>query len=110
MHVIGEVKGRNVIIFDDMIDTGGTLVKAAEAIKERGALSVRACATHGVLSGTAVERIAKSVLTEVWLTDTIPLSPEAVATGKFVVLSIAPLIGEAIRRIHQEESVSSLFR
>jgi ribose-phosphate pyrophosphokinase len=110
MNVIGEVKDRNVVIFDDMIDTGGTLVKAAEAIMERGALSVRACATHGVLSGPAIERIQNSVLTEVWLTDSIPLSAEASASGKFVVLSIAPLIGEAIRRIHQEESVSSLFR
>lgn len=110
MNVIGDVKNQNVLIFDDMIDTGGTLVKAAQAIMDRGALSVRACATHGVLSGSAIQRIQDSVLSEVWLTDTIPLSKEAEAVGKFKVLSIAPLIGEAIRRIHQEESVSSLFR
>lgn len=110
MNVIGDVKDQNVLILDDMIDTGGTLVKAAEAIIESGALSVRACATHGVLSGPAIERIKDSVLTEVWLTDSIPLSAEAEASGRFKVLSIAPLIGEAIRRIHQEESVSSLFR
>ena len=93
-----------------MIDTGGTLVRAAAAIRERGAEKVMACATHAVLSGPAIERIDESVLSELWVTDTIPLSEEAKATGKFKVLSIAPLIAEAIRRIHQEESVSSLFR
>jgi ribose-phosphate pyrophosphokinase len=110
MNVIGDVKDQNVLIFDDMIDTGGTLVRAAEAIRDRGAKDVWACATHAVLSGPAIDRIMDSCLSEVWVTDTIPLSDAAEATGKFKVLSIAPLIAEAIRRIHQEESVSSLFR
>ena len=109
MNLIGEVKDRHAIIFDDMIDTGGTLVKAAEAIKARGAVDVTACATHAVFSGEAVERITDSVLEEVWVSDSIPLSKEAAACPKIKVLSIASLIGEGIRRIHAEESLSILF-
>ncbi|NIA15502.1 MAG: ribose-phosphate diphosphokinase [Nitrospiraceae bacterium] len=109
MNIIGDVQGRRALIFDDMIDTGGTLVKAAQAIKDQGAIDVMACATHPVLSGLAVKQIDASVLTEVWLGDTVPLREEAAASPKLKVLSFASLIGEAIRRIHDEESVSSLF-
>ena len=109
MNLIGEVKDRHALIFDDLIDTGGTLVKAAEAIKARGAIDVTACATHAVFSGKAVDRIYNSVLEEVWVSDSIPLSEEAAACPKIKVLSIAPLIGEGIRRIHAEESLSILF-
>ena len=93
MNLIGEVKDRHALIFDDLIDTGGTLVKAAEAIKARGAIDVTACATHAVFSGKAVDRIYNSVLEEVWVSDSIPLSEEAAACPKIKVLSIAPLIG-----------------
>ncbi|GMV99040.1 MAG: ribose-phosphate pyrophosphokinase [Candidatus Hydrogenedentota bacterium] len=110
MNVIGEVEGLHAIIFDDMIDTGGTLVKAAQAIKNLGAIDVIACSTHGVFSGSAIERIQNSVLDEVLVSDSIPLSEAARQCTKIKVLSIAPLVGEAIRRIHQEESVSILFR
>lgn len=110
MNVIGDVKGKNAIIFDDIIDTGGTLVKAAAAIMARGALSVRACATHAVFSGDCVTKIADSVLEEVIVSDSIPLSEEAAACPKIKVLSIAPLVGEAVRRIYDEESVSILFK
>ncbi|MFO7973188.1 MAG: ribose-phosphate pyrophosphokinase [Candidatus Hydrogenedentota bacterium] len=109
MNVIGEVKGRHAIIFDDIIDTGGTLVKAAEAIKARGAVDVTACSTHAVFSGEAVERISNSVLEEVWVSDSIALSEQAAACPKVKVLSIASLIAEGIRRIHAEESLSILF-
>ena len=109
MNIIGDVQGRRALIFDDMIDTGGTLVKAAQAIKDQGAIDVMACATHPVLSGLAVKQIDESVLTEVWLGDTVPLPGEAAASPKFKVLTFATLVGEAIRRIHHEESVSSLF-
>ncbi|MBN2311942.1 MAG: ribose-phosphate pyrophosphokinase [Candidatus Hydrogenedentes bacterium] len=109
MNVIGDVNGRRALIFDDMIDTAGTLVKAAQALKDRGAVEVAACATHALFSGTAVQRINDSVLTEVLVTDSIALSAEAAACDRIRVLSIAPLVGEAIRRIHEEESVSSLF-
>ena len=109
MNLIGSVDGFHSIIFDDLIDTAGTLVKAATAAKQNGAVDVMACATHPVLSGKALSRIQESVLTELVVSDTIPLSPEAIATGKFKVISFAPLIGEAIHRIHEEESVSSLF-
>ena len=110
MNLIGEVAGKHALVFDDMIDTGGTLVKAAKAIKEQGALDVIACSTHAVFSGDAVQRITDSVLDEVLVSDSIPLKPEATACEKIKVLSIAPLVGEAIRRIHQEESLSILFR
>lgn len=110
MNIIGEVDGMHALIFDDMIDTAGTLVKAAEAITERGAKSVAACATHAVFSGKAIERISGSVLSEVLVSDSIPLSAEAKACPKIKAISFADLIGEAIKRIHEERSVSSLFR
>lgn len=109
MHIIGEVQGRDCIIVDDMIDTAGTLCNAARAVMERGARSVVACASHGVLSGPAVQRIAESPLQEVVVTNSIPLSQEARDCGKIRVLSIGQLLGEAIRRIHHGDSVSSLF-
>jgi ribose-phosphate pyrophosphokinase len=109
MHLIGEVRGKECIIIDDMIDTAGTLAGAATALAEHGAKRIVACATHGVLSGPAVQRIAESPLTELVVADTIPLSPEAKATGKIRQVSIARLLGEAIKRIHSSDSVSSLF-
>jgi ribose-phosphate pyrophosphokinase len=109
MHIIGEVKGRDCVILDDMIDTAGTLCNAAGALATAGARRVFAAATHPVLSGRAVQRIAGSVLEEVVVTDTIPLMPEAARTGKFRVLTVASLLGEAIKRIHNGDSVSSLF-
>ncbi len=107
MHVIGDVKGKKALILDDMIDTAGTLVKSAKALLEAGAVEVYAAATHPVFSGPAHERIEGSDLKEVIVTDTIPLRKEF---SKVKVLSIAQMLGEAIRRIHHEESVSSLFR
>ncbi len=107
VHVIGDVKGKRAFILDDMIDTAGTLVKSAKALLENGAVEVYAAATHPVFSGPAHERIESSDLVEVIVTDTIPLRKEFT---KVKVLSIAHLLGEAIRRIHHEESVSSLFR
>ncbi|MBX6422119.1 ribose-phosphate pyrophosphokinase [Thermosulfurimonas sp. F29] len=109
MHVVGEVKGKVAIILDDMVDTAGTMCKAAEAIKERGAKEVHGMATHPVLSGPAVERIRKSSLKSLVVTDTIPLREEAKEIKKIKVLSVARLLGEAIRRIHADDSVSSLF-
>lgn len=109
MNIIGNVEGRHALLIDDLIDTGGTLVKAAKAIKEHGACSVRACATHPVFSGPALDLLEKSVLEEVVVCDSIPLSEGAQANPKIRVLTLAPLIGEAIRRIHNDESVSSLF-
>jgi ribose-phosphate pyrophosphokinase len=109
MHIIGNVSGRDCIIVDDMIDTAGTLCNAADALAEAGARRVFAAATHAVLSGPAIKRIGASKLEEVVITDTIPLRPEAVETGKFKVLTVARLLGEAIKRIHHSDSVSSLF-
>ncbi len=109
MHIIGDVKGKVAIILDDMIDTGGTLVQAAEAIMENGAASVYACCAHPVLSGQAVERIRKSPLKELIVTNTIPLSEAAKEVDKIKVLDVSPILGEAIKRIHKGESVSSLF-
>ncbi len=109
MHLIGEVSGKDCIIIDDMIDTAGTLTNAAKALQEKGAKRIVACASHGVLSGPAVERIAASPLTEVVVTDSIPLSPAAAACPKIKQVSIARLLGEAIKRIHSSDSVSSLF-
>jgi ribose-phosphate pyrophosphokinase len=109
MHVIGEIDGRNCVIMDDMIDTAGTLVKAAEVLKARGAKSVYAYCTHPVFSGTAVERIAGSQLDEVVITNTIPLSDAAKACPKIRQLSVAFLFAETIRRISDGESVTSLF-
>ncbi len=109
MHLIGDVEGRDCIIVDDLIDTAGTLCNAARAVMEHGAKSVVACATHGVLSGPAVQRIQESPLTEVVVTNSISPSEEARACKKIRVLSIGRLLGEAIRRIHNSDSVSSLF-
>jgi ribose-phosphate pyrophosphokinase len=109
MHIIGEVSGRDCIIVDDMIDTAGTLCNSARALQHAGARKVVACATHAVLSGPAVARIMDSPLSEVVVTNTIPLSEEAAQCGKIRVVSIARLLGEAIRRIHHSDSISSLF-
>jgi ribose-phosphate pyrophosphokinase len=109
MHVIGEIDKRNCVIMDDMIDTAGTLVKAAEVLKERGAKSVFAYCTHPILSGPAVERISKSQLDEVVITNTIPLSGPARDCKKIRQLSVAFLFAETIRRISDGESVTSLF-
>jgi len=109
MHVIGEIEGRNCVIMDDMIDTAGTLVKAAEVLKERGAGKVYAYCTHPVFSGPAIERIAASQLDEVVITNTIPLTDAARACPKIRQLSVAYLFAETIRRISDGESVTSLF-
>ncbi len=109
MHVIGDVKGRTCLIIDDIIDTAGTLVKTAEALINAGATKVFACASHPVLSGPAIERISKSRLEEVVVTNTIPLTAAAQAEPKIKVLSIAGLLGRTIQSIHEETSVSSLF-
>ncbi|HVP29466.1 MAG TPA: ribose-phosphate pyrophosphokinase [Myxococcota bacterium] len=109
MHVIGEVEGKSCVIVDDMVDTAGTLTEAARALQKEGARGVYAAITHAVLSGPAIKRIEESPLQELVVTDTIPLRDELVSNGKIHVVSIAPLLGEAIRRINNEESVSSLF-
>jgi ribose-phosphate pyrophosphokinase len=109
MNIIGEVADQDAIILDDMIDTAGTISEAARALMEKGARRVVAYATHPVLSGPAIERLMASPLDKVVVTDTISLSAEAQASGKFIVLSIAPLLAKALRRIHLGESVSSLF-
>ncbi len=109
MNVVGEVDGRNCLLVDDLVDTGGTLVKGAEALMEKGAASVSACATHAVLSGDAVSRIEESCLKEVVFTNSIPLSKEAKKSSRIKSLSVAKLLAEAIRSIHEETSVSVLF-
>jgi ribose-phosphate pyrophosphokinase len=109
MNIIGDVKGKDAVLVDDIIDTAGTLAHAAQALKDAGARSVAACATHGVLSGPAVERIEKSPLAELIITDTIPLSETAKQSKKIRQLSVARLLGEAIKRIHHGDSISSLF-
>jgi ribose-phosphate pyrophosphokinase len=109
MHVIGDIEGRNCVIMDDMIDTAGTLCKAAEVLKSRGAKSVYAYCTHPILSGPAVERIANSQMDEVVVTNTVPLSDEAAQCSKIRQLSVAFLFAETIRRISDGESVTSLF-
>ena len=109
MHVIGDVNGRTCLVIDDLIDTAGTLVKTASALIQNGASKVYACASHPVLSGSAVENISKSHFTEVVVTNTIPLSEAARNEPKIRVLSIAGLIGRAIQSIHEETSVSKLF-
>jgi ribose-phosphate pyrophosphokinase len=109
MNIIGEVKGARCIMLDDICDSGGTLANAAAALKEQGAVSVSAYVTHGVLSGNAVQRIEKSVLDELVMTDTIQPSADALKSKKIRVLPMSPLLGEAIRRIANEESVSKLF-
>ena len=109
MHVIGEIEGRTCVIMDDMVDTAGTLCKAAEVLKERGATKVMAYCTHPVLSGNAVQKITASVLDELVVTDTIALRDDARACSKIRQLSVAELLAETIRRINSEDSVSSLF-
>jgi ribose-phosphate pyrophosphokinase len=109
MNVIGDVKGRNCVIMDDMVDTANTLVKAAQALKDEGAIRVVSYCTHPVLSGGAVQRIAESEIDELVVTDSIPLSKAAQACSKIRVLSVAGLLAETILRISNEDSVSSLF-
>ena len=109
MNVIGDVAGRTCIIQDDIIDTAGTIVKAATALKENGASRVIACAVHGVLSGPAIARIEAAPLEKLIITNTIPLNGDRAKCSKIVVLSVARLLGQAIRSIHEETSVSSLF-
>jgi ribose-phosphate pyrophosphokinase len=109
MNVIGEVQGKIAVMLDDMIDTAGTLTQGANALMDKGASKVYAYATHAVLSGPAVDRIMKSPIAEVVVTDSIPLSPAAAACPKIRSLSVANLFAEAIRRIHQADSLSSLF-
>lgn len=109
MNILGEVKGKNAVLVDDMIATAGSIVEAAQALKDAGAKDIYAAATHAVLSGPAVERLNKSVLKEVLVTNTIPVDSEKSMNNKVRVLSVASLLGEAIKRIHNEESVSSLF-
>ncbi|MBW1669912.1 MAG: ribose-phosphate pyrophosphokinase [Deltaproteobacteria bacterium] len=109
MFIIGDVKGKMAVILDDMVDTAGTLCKAAQALKEHGANKVHGCITHPVLSGPAISRINESVLESLVVTNTIPLTEEAQKVDKIKVLSVSSLLGEAIRRIHDEDSVSSLF-
>lgn len=108
MNILGEVKGKNVLMVDDIVATAGSLCEAAEALRRAGAKSIYAAATHGILSGPAIERIGKSCIDELCVTNSIPLSKEK-AHPKIKVLSVAPLLGEAIRRIHHSESVSGLF-
>ncbi|MGC6416188.1 MAG: ribose-phosphate pyrophosphokinase [Bradymonadia bacterium] len=109
MNLVGDVEDCDVIVVDDMIDTGGTLVQAAQALKDFGARRVFSCATHPVLSGPAIARISESCLEEVIVSDTVPLSSAGRACPKIRVLSVADILGEAIRRIHDFDSVSSLF-
>jgi ribose-phosphate pyrophosphokinase len=109
MHIIGDVVGKNCIIVDDMVDTAGTLCTAAKALKEQGALSVRAYCTHPVLSGNALSNIKGSNLDEIIVTNTIPLSAEAQQCDRIRQLSLAPMLSEAIRRVNEEESISSMF-
>lgn len=109
MNVIGDVKGKTAVLLDDMVDTAGTLCSAAAMLKEAGALDVHACCTHGVLSGPAIERLENSVIKSLVVTNTIPLRDNAKECKKIKVLSVSSLLGEAIRRIHSEDSVSSLF-
>ena len=109
MHLIGDVEGHDAVVIDDMIDTAGTLVQAVGAVQREGARRILACGVHPVLSGPAIDRIKASVLEEVVVTNSIPLTAEKRAAARLTVLTVAPLLGEAIRRIHDEESVSTLF-
>ncbi len=109
MHVIGDVKGKDTLLLDDMIDTAGTLVSGSEALMKSGARKIFACATHAVLSGKAVERLSASPIEKVYLTDTIPTEEKSRVCDKLEIISVAPLLGEAISRIHREVSVSELF-
>lgn len=109
MHVIGDVKGKTAILLDDMVDTAGTLCGAAEKLKEKGANEVHACCSHAVLSGPAIERLNNSCIKSLVVTNSIPLKGKALHNDKITVLSVGELLGEAIRRIHSEDSVSYLF-
>jgi ribose-phosphate pyrophosphokinase len=109
MNIIGDVEGRTCVIVDDIVDTAGTLTEAARALRDAGASAVSAAITHPVLSGPAIKRISESPIADLVVTDSVPLSDEAKASEKLRVVSIAPLLSEAIRRINNEESVSSLF-
>lgn len=109
MHIIGDVSGQHCLIVDDLIDTAGTLVKTSEALLKQGARSVRACATHAVLSGPAVDRIESSEITEVVVTNSIPLCGQADNCDRIKQLSVAPLLAKAIQSIHEDGSVSTLF-
>jgi ribose-phosphate pyrophosphokinase len=109
MHIIGEVEGRTCLVIDDMVDTAGTLCKAAQALKDNGAARVIAYCTHAVLSGKAISNISASVLDELVVTDTIPLSAEAKGCERIRVLSSASLLAEAVRRVSNEESISAMF-
>jgi ribose-phosphate pyrophosphokinase len=109
MHVIGEVAGRNVLIIDDIIDTAGTLTKAIAALRKEGAERILAAGVHGVLSGPALDRILESPLEQVLITNTTPIDSKVERCSKLKTLSVAPLLGEAIMRIHENSSVSSLF-
>jgi len=109
MHLIGDVDGHDAVVIDDMIDTAGTLVQAVGAIQREGARRILACGIHAVLSGPAIERIKTSAIEEVVVTNSIPLPPDKRAAARITVLTVAPLLGETIRRIHDEESVSTLF-
>ncbi len=108
-HLIGDVANKTAVIIDDMIDTAGTLTQGVDSLVKNGAKRIFAVATHPVLSGPAIARIKESQIEKVWVTDTIPLSEAAKACGKFEVVSVAPLLAEAIKRIHGNDSVSSLF-
>ena len=109
LNVIGDVKGKIAILLDDMVDTAGTLCNAAAMLKEAGAVEVHACCSHGVLSGPAIERLEASVIKSLVVTNSIPLNGNARGCKKIKVLSVSHLLGEAISRIHSEDSVSSLF-
>lgn len=109
LHLIGDVRGKTAIILDDMIDTAGTLTQAVDSLMKNGAKRVFAVATHPILSGAAIKRIVESPLEKVWVSDTVPLKELALNCGKIEVVSVAPVIAEAIKRIHGNDSVSSLF-
>lgn len=109
VNIVGDIKDKNVFIIDDIIDTAGTLVKTASVLKEKGAHSIIAAATHGVLSGPAMDRISESCIDKLYITNTIPFDPERDKSGRVHVLSVANLFGEAIKRTHEETSISSLF-
>ena len=108
MNLIGDVEDKNVVIVDDLISTGGSLTEAASALKDRGALNISATIVHPVLAGPALDRVKNSVLTELAVANSIPV-PKSAQNGKIKVLSVAPILAEAIRRINNDESVSNLF-
>ena len=109
MNIIGEVKGRNILIVDDLIDTAGTFCGAVEALRKAGAREIYGACTHPLLSGQAVRRIAESDVSTLFVTDTIPLDAAAVATGKIEILTVANIFGDAIKRGYKNQSISSLF-